>query len=248
MLPVIAAVVGSVGAAIGSALSTAGAFISGAAIKLGPIIANYASNFIANVAKIPAIDIETIKTMVDIACKIIHSICDFLGIESETDPAILGAKAEQADKTLSDYDNDTEAYIKYLKDEIEIDKEKFEKMSSEQKMGCKAVGIALEVKAVENRIGEVKIPPEYVATLAKIQMGSDLVIGSKDLVDIIFNLKSAGIHNMLEVTDYLEGKGDSDRIKTGEVLKVAVGKLAEAGDSEQYVEHMKQAARKFEEE
>lgn len=233
--------------AIGNAISMVGAYITGVAAKVGPFVSKFAEVFMSVIAKIPKIDLETVKSVIDVACNIIHSVCVFLGINSEENPAVLGAKAEQAERTLSDFDNDTEAYIKYLKDEIELDKEKFEKMSTEEKMGCKSIGLALETKAVEEKIGGIKMSPEYVATLAKIQMGSELLISAKDLIDLITGLKNAGITNMNDVTDYLKGKGESDRIKTGIALKEAVSKLDNVRNSEKYVEEMKQAVRQYEE-
>lgn len=236
------------GALIVAGLSTAGAFIGGVVSKIGPTVSKFANGFLGVVAKIPQIDLETVKVIIDSACNIIHSICEILGVESEKDPAELGAKVEQAEKTLDDFDNDTEAYIKYLKEEIELDKEKFDKMNSEEKMGCKTIGLALEAKAVEEKIGGVQISPEYISTLAKIQLGGNLIISAKDLINIICELKEAGITNMSDVSDYFEGKGDSDRIKTGEVLRNAVSKIENIENPKQYIEDMKQAARKYEEE
>lgn len=240
--------ISTVGGAIDTALSAAGTWLVGTAVKVGPAIAKFADSFLGVVAKIPGINIETIKNVIEIAGKIISAICELFGINPEDSAEILGAKAEAAEKTMADFDNDTEAYIKYLKEEIELDQAKFDEMSAEQKMGCKAVGIALETKAIEERIGGVRITPEYVATLAKIHMGGNLNFSAQELVDLITGLKEAGITDMNDIADYLEGKGDSDRIKTGQALNSVLEKMNTEKEADEVIEDMKQAVRRFGEE
>lgn len=240
--------ISTVGGAIGTALSAAGTWLAGAAAKIGPIITKFADGFLGVVAKIPGINIDTIKNVIETAGKIVSSICELFGIMSEDSAEILGAKAEAAEKTLADFDNDTEAYIKYLKEKIELDQAKFDEMSAEQKMGCKAVGIALEAKAIEERIGGIRITPEYIATLAKIHMGGNLNFSAQELVDMITGLKDAGITDMSDLADYLEGKGDSDRVKTGQALRSVLEKMDAEKSTDEVVEDMKQAVRRFGEE
>lgn len=241
----IGAAISTVGATVGTALSAAGAFLGGLASKIGPLITKFADNFLGVVAKIPEIDLDTIEKVIDTAGNIIHSVCGILGINSEENVEILGAKAEQAEKTLADFDNDTEAYIKYLKEEIELDKEEFDQMSEGEKMGCKAVGIALETKAVEEKIGGVKIPPECVVALAKIHMCSDLVLNAKELVDLINGMKEAGITDMNDIVELLEGKGNSDRVKTDQIVRSVLEKMDIGNDIDEVVGDMKQAVRRF---
>ena len=143
--------IASVGSAIVGALSTAGTFIVSVASKIGPVAVKFAENFLSVVAKMPKIDLETFKIVIEVAGKIIGAVCNLLGINTEENPEILGAKAQQAEKSLDEFDNDTAAYIKYLKEEIKLDKEKFDKMTAEEKIGCKAIGLALETKAVEEK-------------------------------------------------------------------------------------------------
>lgn len=208
--------------AIGSVISSVGSFISGAISSIGSAIGGFAKSAFSIIAKLPIPGLD-IMNIVSIAAKIIHAVVDFLGIKSEEDPEILGAKAEQKnEKNLEDFDNDVEAYIKYLKEEVELDKERFDKMTPEEKMGCKAIGMALETKAVEEKIGGIEISPECLATLTKIQ-SAGINIDAKELVGIVQVLKEQGITNLNDVVEFLDGKGNSDRIKTGEALTTALG-------------------------
>lgn len=214
--------------ALGTAISAVGSFIGGCASNIGAVIGGFAKGVVGVVSKIPGIgSLITVAEVIGFIAKVIHAIADMLGIKSEDDPEVLGAKAEQAEKTIDDFDGDVEAYIRYLKEEIALDKEKFDQMTPEEKLGCKAVGLSLETKAVEKKLGDVEITPESLATLGKIYLVDGVEIDSKELLAVMKNLKEAGITNMNDVVEYLEGKGDSDRIKTGEALKEAIGERAD---------------------
>lgn len=224
-----------------SGISAVGSFISSAALTIGDAISSFAKSAFGILAKLPIPGLEIVN-IISIAAEIIHAVVDFLGIKSEEDPEILGAKAEQSDKSLEEFDNDVEAYIKYLKDEVELDKEKFDKMTPEEKMGCKAIGMALETKAVEEKIGGIEISPECLATLTKIQ-SAGININAKDLVSIVQALKEQGITNLDDVVEFLDGKGSSDRIKTGGALAAALGDGAMTK-----ILDLQDAVRKYEEE
>lgn len=206
---------------IGNFISTVGSFISSVASSIGSAVSGFAKSAVSIIAKLPIPGLDIVNIL-SAAAKIIHAVVDFLGIKSEEDPEILGAKATQSDKGLEDFDDDVEAYIKHLKDEVELDKEKFDKMTPEEKLGCKAIGMALETKAVEGKIGGIEISPECLATLIKIQ-SAGIHIDAKELVGIVQALKESGVTNLNDVVEFLDGKGSSDRIKTGEALAAALG-------------------------
>lgn len=226
---------------ISSVISTVGSFISGTASTIGSVISGFAKSAFGIIAKLSIPGLELVN-VISIAAKIIHAVVDFLGIKSEEDSEVLGAKAEQSDKTLEDFDNDVEAYIQYLKEDVELDKEHFDKMKPEERMGCKAIGMALETKAVEEKIGGIEISPECLATLTKIQ-SAGINIDAKELVGIVQILKEQGITNMNDVAEFLDGKGSSDRIKTGEALTTAFGDGAMTK-----ILDLQDAVRKYEEE
>ncbi len=225
---------------ISSAISAVGSFISSAASTIGTAISGFAKSAFSVIAKLPVPGLDVINVISNVA-KIIHAVADFLGIKSEDDPERLGAKAEQSDKSLEDFDNDVEAYIKYLKEEVELDKEKFDKLTPEEKMGCKAIGMALETKAVEEKIGGIEISPECISTLTKIQ-SAGINIDAEELVGIVKALKESGVTNLNDVVEFLDGKGSSDRIKTGEALVNALGE----GATNKIID-LQDAVRKYEE-
>lgn len=213
---------GAVICAAGSLISGAVSYIGGAISTIGPVVCEAAKGFISAVAKI-GVDLGKLKEVVNFVGSIMHIIAEIvMNINLEDTTEELGAKAVQAEKGIEDFDGDAEAYIRYLKDEIELDRVKFENMSQEEKMGCEAIGITLETKAVEQKLGGVEIPEACLAELGKIHMVG-IEIDAVKLLNVIKALRESGITNMNDVVDYLEGKGDSDRIKTGEALKSAMG-------------------------
>lgn len=226
---------------ISSAISAVGSFISGVVSTIGTSISGFAKSAFNVIAKLPIPGLEIIDKVTIIA-KIIHAVVEFLGIDSENDSEVLGAKVKQSDKSLEDFDNDVEAYIKYLKDEVELDKEKFDQMTTEEKIGCKVIGMSLETKAVEEKIGDIKISVECLAILEKIQTAG-INIDAKELVGIVKVLKAEGITNLNDVVEFLDGKGSSDRMQTGEALATALGE----GATEKILELI-DAVRKYEEE
>ena len=220
-------------------VSTVGGFIGGFASKIGAAVCGFAKGAInvLNKINIPGLDLNGLIGKV---ANIVQSVLDVLGINSEESPEILGAKAGQCEKNTTDFDS-TEEYIRYLKEEMKLDKEKFDKMTPEEKMGCKAVGIALETKAIEEKIDGVSISPECLGMLTKMQIGG-INISGKDLVRIIQILKEEGITNLNDVVEYLEGSGESNRLKTGDALVIALGE-----NGETKVNELKETIRKYEE-
>lgn len=227
--------------AIGSFISGVGSVISGAISSIGSAISGFAKSAFNLLAKLPIPGLNIVK-IISMAGQIIHAVIDVLGIKSEEDPEILGAKSGQLnEKNLDDFDNDVEAYIKYLKEEVELDKERFDNMEPEERMACKAIGMALETKAIEEKIGGIEISPECLAALTKIQ-AAGINIDAKELVEIVQVLKERNVTNLNDVVEFLDGKGDSDRVKTGEAFAAALG-----DDSTTKILDLQDAVRKYEE-
>lgn len=226
---------------ISLAISVVGSFIGSLAPAIGPVVAGFAKSALSLISKLPIPGLS-VPDMVSLAAKAIHAVVEILKINSDEDPEILGAKAEQSDKSVEDFDNNVEKYIKYLNEEVELDKERFERMTSEQRLGCRVVGMSLETKAIEEHIGGVYISPDCLATLTKLQ-AAGINIDYKELVSVVEAMKKAGITNLGDLVEFLEGKGESDRLKTREALVQALGENAD-GKIFEYLD----AVRKYEEE
>ncbi|MCR5587928.1 MAG: hypothetical protein K6F77_10420 [Lachnospiraceae bacterium] len=224
---------------ISNVASTVGSFISSIAPSVGTKIGGFASKFLGIVEKLPIPGLEIIKVVSTVA-SIVNMVVKLLDIETEMNPEILGAKVEQCDKSIEEFD-DVEAYIKYLKNDIVLDKQRFDSLSMEERFGCKIVGMSLETKAIENKLDDIVITPESLALLIKLEK-SGFNIEAKTLLNTINALKESGITDMDEVVAFFEGKGGNDRIKTGEVITKELG-----DESFGKVLDLQEAVREFEE-
>jgi hypothetical protein len=220
-----------------SGIASVGAAIVGAVVSIaehvGPMIGECAKVIME---KIKDLDID-IPKCINMIGDIVEILTKIFDIDSEPQE-VLGAKAEQAEKTIEDFDNDTIAYINYLKNEIQLDKEKFNSLSQEEKLGYKVTGIAIESQALSQKMG-IEITPDSLVLIPKLE-SQGINIDVKTLVKIFEVLEGEGIQSLNDVSDLLEGKGDSDRIKTGEALTKALTE-----NTDLHVSDLKDAVREF---
>lgn len=179
--------------------------------------------------------------------KTIDKVADFLGdvlfaVGITTDSAdVLGMKAGKAEKTVSEFDS-VKAYIKYLHEEIVLDKSDLDKLSPEEKAAYQAAGLAIEAGALGEAVNTV-ISVDFTLLLAKIKDISEIAVSASEIVSMIVSLKDKGISRMDDVCDYVQAKGDSDRIKTGEAFREVLKE--QMGDSgNEVIENLKMDARR----
>lgn len=235
---------------IGGIVSGAASVISGIASTVGTAISTFAAGAVKTMSKVlevvPEVMRPSLTRVFEVVSNVIHAIADLLGIKGEEDPTVTGMKAEQADKKPEDFDS-TQDYIEYLKNDIELDKEKFAKMSEDEKLGYRAIGLSLETKAVEEKMG-VEVGQDMLDVLTKIKLSDKVDISAADLLHIMQTLKKNNITNMDAFAEYLTGKGTSDRVETGIALKEAIKDMEGIEDPQAYLDSMKNAVRQYEEE
>ena len=86
---------------------------------------------------------------------------------------------------------------------------------------------------------DIEITPDALVLIPKLE-SQGINIDVKTLVKIFEVLKGEGIQSLNDVSDLLEGKGDSDRIKTGEALTKALTE-----NTNLHVSDLKDAVREF---
>lgn len=181
--------------------------------KLQESMKGFAERMLVLAEKYPSI--AEFAQMIDKAADLMGDVLYVLGINA--DPAdVLGAKIAQSDKGIDEFDS-IEDYINYLREEIELDKEKFDTLSPEERVAYSITGMAVEAGAIGEKIG-IKIPADAVELVAKVAAIGKVVVEAKEIVSLILKLKEAGIVNLNGVCDCIKGAGDSDRLKTGETL------------------------------
>lgn len=153
--------------------------------------------------------------MIDKAADIKGDVLYALGINADL-AVVMGAKIAQAEKGIDDFDS-IEAYISYLKDGIKLDKEKFEALSTEERVAYSITGMAVEAGAIGEKLG-VEIPAEVVELVAKVAAIGKIAVEAKEIISLVSKIKEEGIDNLSDVCDCLKGSGDSDSLRTGEAL------------------------------
>lgn len=195
-LGAVGAVVGAIGSAVGAMLSGASA-VCGA---LGGVVGALGSTFCTSLAAgITALGVGDVIAVIMAVAKVVSWIAEKLGFTTEDEqPEDLGMKAEQADKKPEDFDS-IEEYIKYLRKEVEIDKEKMEKLSPEEKAKYAAVGSAILVQGIEEKY-KMQLPAEFWCTVADKNMDKEQI---KCLLD---TFKEKGMTDMKDLDDYLNNR------------------------------------------
>lgn len=201
--------------------------ITALAPVLQKTMAGFAERLLTLSEKYPGL--EEFANMIGKAAEVMGDILYALGIESDS-AAELGFKATQTDKKMEDFDTVAE-YVEYLRNEITLDKEKFDALSEEEILGHTINGVAIQAGAINEKLG-VEISADLIELAGKIKSAEILEIDAKTFVDVIEKLKDAGIVNLDDVVDYLKGEGDSDRVKTGKALLEALNEVTDGKGAE----------------
>ena len=132
--------IGSVCSAIGSVVSSAINVVSSVAGSIGGALASSASSFL-----------KVASPYLSVVLDVISVVSQLLGIlNPEDDIEEMGAKAMEADKKPEDFDSNAE-YIDYLRNDIELDKEKFENATDSERVARQAVGASIVIKGIEEK-------------------------------------------------------------------------------------------------
>lgn len=190
---------GAIGGFVSSVCSTVGSICSRIGGSISSGISSFARGLVTPIVDRPLNPFINTWTVL---CKIISGIAEALGLKKEEEtPEELGYKAEEAGKEgkkPEDFDS-TEAYIEYLRKEVKIDQERFDKLENKDKVAYGAIGSALYVKSMEEKY-DMKMSPEFWTTVSKMDMKSEEV---KAYID---KFKENGMTDMKDMANYIERK------------------------------------------
>ena len=199
-----------------SILAAIGGFISTAASVIGPALST-AATFIAT--KLPAI-LQTASIVVGAITSIVTNISKMLNIAPEDEqPDELGAKTLQEGTRPIKEGETTQEYLDYLRNEVILDREKYEKMTPEQKLNCEIIGDTMLAASIEEKTG-VERPPEFLVAAGKVQMGYQTVNA------LINAFSNNGIDSLGDYTKYIENDmSEKDAVKVGSAVREAIFEL-----------------------
>lgn len=204
---------------INTVISVAKPILESVTPKLQETMKGFAERILELSEKYPSI--AEFAQMIEKASDITVDVLYVLGINADS-ASIMGAKITQADKSIDDFASIDE-YISYIKNEIELDKEKFATLSNEERVVYSIIGMSVEVSVIGEKLG-VYIPADIVELVAKVAEIGKIVVEAKELVSLISAMRDNGIENLSDICDCIKGEGNSDRLRTSEkLLKVLDG-------------------------
>lgn len=187
---------GSVCSFVSGAVSAIGSAIG----SIGGALASSAGNFL-----------KVAAPWLGAVIQVIQVVSTLLGIlNSEDNIEELGAKAMEADKKPEDFDSNAE-YIDYLRNDIELDREKFENATDVEKTARQAVGASIVIKGIEEKKG-FEIPLTTWVAMAKLGLGDK----AEEIDKILDTFKDGKLEDFV---DYTEGKLEAKKeLEVGDSL------------------------------
>lgn len=222
---------------ITSTISAVAGAISSAASAIGGVVGSGLGVLSKVIVKMP--DIFTVIEMIDAVCSVVDIIARLLGVKKEEESTEeLGERALQADKKPEDFDS-VEEYIEYLRNEVEIDKEKLENMNETDKAVRKSVGASILAKGISEK-KEINVGIDFFIEAARQKM----TVKEVELYIDTFKENNA----QLKLTDFFKGNlsaKENLKIYTAleEVLKNIDPNMSE-DDIENKIEDMRKNSEK----
>jgi len=164
----------AIGSALGSMTGSLGSFASKALSVVGPFLG-------------------PVMQMVSI-------VAQLLGVfQKEDDAEELGAKAMQPDtQKREDFSSNAE-YLDYLRNDVELDQESFDKAGEVEKIARAGLGTSIAMQGINEQKG-FDIPAEAWVSMAKMGLGEG---NAKEIDTIIDTFKSGGLSDFAK---YVDGK------------------------------------------
>ena len=182
---------------LGSAISSACSYVSSAVSSIGSALVSSASKLL-----------DIAGTRLSPIVAIIQIVATLIGVlTKEDDVEELGAKAMQPEsKKPEDFDSNAE-YIEYLREEVKLDKEKFDKAGDVEKTARTAVGASIVAKGISEQKG-FDIPLETWVAMAKL----NLTDKAQEVDKLLETFKDGKLEDFAK---YVDGKLDIK--KEGEI-------------------------------
>jgi len=171
--------------------------ISSAVSSIGSALVSSASKMLSVVGK----QLEPVSMIIQVVAALIGVLT------KDDDVEEIGAKAMQPEsKKPEDFDSIAE-YIDYLREEVKLDKEKFDKASDTEKAARTAVGASIVAKGIGEKKG-FDIPLETWVAMAKL----NLTDKAKEVDKLLETFKDGKLEDF---SKYVDGKLDIK--KEGEI-------------------------------
>lgn len=173
------------------------------------------------VLKVTSAILKNLPTIVETASTIAKTIGECIDTIAKNENVLttgetyeeFGAKALQENTRPRAEDESISDYLNYLRNEVKLDKEKMESMSSEDRLKNGVVGAGLVTEAISSKCG-VEISGDFILDMYKMKMSGET------LSKYIDEFSKNGINSMDSLTKYLRGElNENDSSLVHEVIK-----------------------------
>ena len=129
------------------------------------------------------------------------------------DVHLLGFKAMQEGTRAKMEDESIEDYLNYLRNEVSVDKTKFQALSEEDKLKCNVMGTGMLSQSISEKSG-LEISGDFLLDMQKMKMSGE------QLSKYIETFSEKGIDSLDELTQYLRGElNDRESAKIEAIIK-----------------------------
>src|SRR5574344_2929240 len=200
--------------------SSIGNFISSAISTVSNFISDSATTILSGIAKCLPImkEISIAVQIVSHTAKIVSELFNII-FGKEVNMEELGAKINQEGTRPQMESETTEDYINYLSENVELDKEKMEKSTLDEKFVNLSTGISLVSDSLNEKLG-LNITGEFLVSIGKLNLNRNFV--DNLLKNFIFHQQT----NTDMFVSYLKNELENDdRTKMATILKDTIQNL-----------------------
>jgi len=148
-------------------------FVSGACSAISSAVSSIGSAVASTATAIVSLGVELAGKVGDA----IKTVAISLGIlKPDENLEELGEKAMMSDKKPEDFDSIND-YIDHLRDNVILDKEKFDKLDDKELLARSAIGASITLKGINEKLDSA-VTPEFMAEVAKQELSADQIIGT----------------------------------------------------------------------
>lgn len=181
--------------------------------KVQESVKGFSERLLVLAEKYPSI--EEFAQKLNKVADVTHDVLYALGVDVEP-VEVIGEKIATAEKGVNEFDS-TEEYLNYIQNDVQIDAQKEENVSIGEKLAHIITGLAFVIEILSEKL-DMEIPEPIVDIAMIIVQLENVDMGATTILSILNKLKESGIDNLNDVYECILGTGDSDRIKTGEIL------------------------------
>lgn len=177
---------------------------------LGPVVTKVASSLLTKLPEIVEVALKVSKVI----SSVVQSVAEIQGLSPHgEDVEELGFKAMQEGTRTKMEDESMEDYLNYLRNEVSVDKTKFQALSEEDKLKCNVMGTGMLSQSISEKSG-LEISGDFLLDMQKMKMSGE------QLSKYIETFSEKGVDSLDELTQYLRGElNDRESAKIEAIIK-----------------------------